>query len=209
MRISFAGRNVVSIGAMPLEALRTEGFERLAGGRAKQQISTPQLVLAEFDRFRLLATPDNRVQVEFPPDARRDLIRRTVQELVDQLSPYPIRALGFNGLVRIDLSEGDQDPVAPLLDLASVEERLGVEPARVGVKLTYPLDESRTSLDLMPAEDEEQAWGGAVNRHYASMPDADELSRAVEWFADLRESLPQLVGRVLAADGVEGETHAA
>jgi hypothetical protein len=117
MRLTFAGRSVVALAAMPPAALDLGALERAAGlDRATTQVVNPQMAMADYGRVRILVVPDGRVQLEIQPKAARDVARRTATEVVRQAAVYAPRAVGFNGVVRIEIDEGDPDPVLSLVN---------------------------------------------------------------------------------------------
>ena len=117
MPLTFAGRTVVVLAAMPPSALDLEAFEAAARlDRATTQVVNPQLAFAEYGRARILVSPDGRVQLDLQPNAARDLARRAAAEVLRQAAVYAPRAVGFNGVLRIEIAEGDADPVRALVN---------------------------------------------------------------------------------------------
>jgi hypothetical protein len=195
---------------MPSSALDLVAFENAAGLlRPSTQVLQPEFALAEYQSVRLFLTPDGRVEILGTADASGELVRRAAQELIRQVTPYGLRALGFNGTLKIRLEDGEADPLIPLLREGRLEDRLGVPPARRGIKLVYPLDDARGTLEIGPDEDDERSWTASINRHYAEPPSEAMLERAVSWLTALSDWLAELVTNLIAAPPDEENQHAA
>jgi len=209
MRIEFVSRGVVCLAAMPPSTLDVAAFETATGlDRALTQVINPQLAVADYGRLRLVVVPgqpSNQIQLEAPGNVNRELCRTAATELIRQATPYALRGLGFNGYGKISC-EDEEDPVRALLNEAIINERLGTELSRAGIKLVFPMDGARATLDISPPADEDPAsWGVSINRHYAGAPDDDERARAISWFAALNDELPRAVGRLIRAQADEVE----
>lgn len=199
MRLDFAGRNVVCLSAMPPTAFDFEAFERATGlARPATQVVNAQLALVEYGRVQVVIPPDGRLQFNTQPNASRDLVRRGAGEVLRQASAYAPTGVGFNGLVRVELTEDESDPLKALLDESLIVERLGVQVTRRGLKLVYPLEEARMTIDVIPDEDDVQGSTLQINRHYSSVPGDGALDQAISWFAALNDELTGLARRLLA-----------
>ena len=86
-----------------------------------------------------------------------------------------------------------------------INERLDSGLTRAGVKLVYPLDGAQTTLDISPAPDDEHVWIVAINRHYAVLPEAEGLERAISWSAALDHELRLTVRRLISVPGSSEE----
>jgi hypothetical protein len=208
MRTEFVARGVVCLAAMPPNGLDLVAFETATGlDRPVYQVINPQLAVVEYARLRLtilLGQPANQVQIESLNNPNRDLWRRATAELIRQATPFAIRGLGFNGFARIEIDD-NESPVADLLNTEVINERLNAEFTRAGVKLVYPLDGARATLDISPAPDDEHAWVAAINRHYAVLPEAEVLERAISWSAALDHELRVTVRRLISGPGSSEE----
>jgi hypothetical protein len=193
---------------MPPTAFDFEAFERAAElARPTTQVVNEQIALVEYGRIQVAVTPDGRVHLNTQPNANRDLIRRGTREVLRQVAAYAPTGVGFNGVTRVELEEGEPDPLLALLDEALIVERLGMPVTRRGLKLVYPSDEARVTLDIVPDENDVQVCVVQINRHYASLPDEEHLGAAISWFAALNDELLRLVRGLLAP--IVGDQNAA
>lgn len=197
MRVEFASRGLVCLTAMPPGALDLAALESVAQlGRPTQQVTNQQLVLAEYPRFRVLVTPDGRVQCDFASNADRDLCRTVATEIIRQVEQFGARAIGFNGITRIE-AEDDEQPLAGLLEGEAVSDFLGQAPRRIGAKFVYDADDrARMTVDVSPSEDEVTVWLAAINRHYSGPVDDAVRNRGVSWLAAVNEELSRLLHRL-------------
>jgi len=208
MRLDFQGRNILCLSSMPPTAFDFGAFEQATGlDRAATLVVNPQLAIAEYGRVQIVITPDGRLQFAAQPNASRDLLRSAAGEVVCQVSPYAPTGVGFNGLLRIQLADDETDPLTALLDESIIVERLGVQVTQRGLKLVYPLDDARATVEIAPDEADAQASIAGINRHYSSLPADDALNDAISWFAALSDEFPALVRRLLAP--VVGDQNAA
>lgn len=209
MRLEFAGRTVVCLAAMPSGGLDLAAFEKAVDlPRPRMQVQQPQFVVAEYPMVRLLLTPNGRAELAAKPSAESGLVGRAARELIRQAVPYRLKGVGFNGSLRLRLEEGEADPVSPLLNEERVLDRLGVAPTRRGIKLIYPLDETRGTLEIVPHQDDQLLWIASINRHYAGQPSEEALDGAIRWFAGISEWLGTTV-KTLVAMAPEENQHAA
>jgi hypothetical protein len=207
MRTEFVARGVVCLSAMPPNGLDLAAFEAATGlDRPVHPVINPQLAVIEYGRIRLtvlLGQPSSQAQIESVNNPNRDLWRKAAAELIRQATPFAIRGLGFNGFARIE-TDGDENPVANLINTQVINDRLHAQLTRAGVKLVYPIEDAQATLDISPAPDDEHAWVAAMNRHYAVVPDGEALERAISWSAaldhELRATVRQLVSGTESLD---------
>lgn len=202
VRISLIGRNVICLASMPPEAFDFRRLEEvLAIGRPQTELSNPQVALADFERFRVLVA-EGRVQIDVPPTATAALTQRGLEEVVRQAVNYRLTAVGFNGLLRIDLEQDEPDPSTRFLDLSGAADQLGADSVRGGWKLVYRIDDARISLALEPDLNDERGWLGQINRHYEGQLQPDQLSQAIAWFEDLHSDPPSVIRPLLSTTEV-------
>lgn len=186
-----------------------EALERAtATGRPVSQVSNPQVAVAEYERFNVLVATQGRVQLALKENASRDLVRRASAELLRQIEVFNPRAVGFNGVGRIEVETTDDDPVRPLVNVEAVQTRLEATLARAGLKLVYPSEGARITVDVEPDVDDELGWATAINRHYEWSALLGERDSALSWFAALKDELPRLIRRLVVPSTAERE-HAA
>ena len=197
MRLGLIGRSVVCLTAgMPSEALDLSGFEEALGlERPIAQVSTPPVLLADYQRLRVLAQ-GGQVQLELKPAASRDLIRRAAREILRQVRMHGSPAVGFNVAYRIDRDE-DDDLFGALLQTEVLAEQLGVATFRPGLKASYRSDDSLDTLSIDPDMSDEEAWVAQLNRHHGRDPDEPATERAVAWLAAASDEMEALLRRVL------------
>jgi hypothetical protein len=174
---------------MPADALDIDGvIQALQLGRPQTQVMNAQISLLDFGRFRLLVTQE-RIQVDIPLNASDDLIRRGLREVVRQVEPFRPTGVGFNGVVQVELAQGEQDPSRVFFDASDASERLGAPTGRGGWKLLYLEEGAQLTLSLDPVVGEDRVWLFQVNRHYAQTPAAADADAAIGWFQGLDEQL--------------------
>jgi hypothetical protein len=209
MHLEFGGRAIVCLTALPASGLDLAAFEKAVGlPRPRTQLQQPQLLVAEYPSVRLLLTPNGRAELAAKPSAGNDVVARAARELIRQAAPFPFKGIGFNGSLRLRLERGSPDPVAPLLNEERVVAGLGATPTRRGIKLIYPLGDSRGTLDIAPNPNDDLLWMASINRHYVGQPTDEVLDRAISWFGGISEWLGTVVRKLLVVDPEENE-HAA
>jgi hypothetical protein len=207
MRLTWQGRNLISISSMPPVALELDRFAvETARGRATSQVTTPQLVLGDFDGVRIAAV-ETRQQIDLAPETSDQEASTLAGWLLDEVQRYRPTGVGFNAVIRLEVEGNDTDPVAQLVQREVAAGRLGIESARYGFKIVYRADSARVTLSIDPDVDDDRAWVASVNRHYNSPPQGDERAAAVEWFAASSHAFEDTIRELVAVSG--HEQHAA
>ncbi len=197
MRFTFAGRNVVMLGAIALTTRDLAELERRVGlDRAATQILQPQFTLVEYERLRLISDNEGRLQVDIHPAAPGAFVEAAAGTILDFFGAST-RAVGINANLAVALEDGDLDPVKPLLALNALEGRLGNPVERAGLKLIYSDASARVSTDVVPDLDNPMTFSFAVNRHYDPPPADAGREQALTWLSEAAGRAEELATKLL------------
>lgn len=200
MRLALLGRSVVCLtSGVPSEGLNLTQFEQaLSLDRPLSQVATPPVLLADYPRLRLLAQA-GQVQLEFKPNAGKDLIRSGAREILRQVRLLSAPAVGFNVLYRID-AEPEDRMLAAVVREDVLAERMGVSGIRLGLRVVYPGEDSLDTLSIEPDQGDPEVWISQLNRHYARNPDEAATDRAISWLAAANDEIESLLRKVLRVE---------
>jgi hypothetical protein len=203
MRLVPLSSSVVCLAPLGPGAIGVDEFaEGLELGPPAVLVANPQLQVAQYARLQLTVVP-GRAQLEFPAGATEALILEAARRLLAAVAAFRPTGIGFNASVRME-REGDEDPVATVMNAADAARRLdGDQAARGGMKVLYQDDSSRWTWSVDPLADEDDAWIGLVNRHFIAMP-PEGLDAVLLWFSTSEEDL-QARMRALTGIGAADE----
>lgn len=192
---------------MPPVALELDRFASATGrSAATSQVTNPQVVLGEYRGVRILAV-EGRQQIDFAAEASDNDATTVANWVLGEVERFRPSGIGFNAILRIENDAGDPDPAGQLIRRDLAAERLETEALRYGIKLLYLDESARITLSVDPDGDDDMAWVASVNRHYASSPEGEERTTALEWFAATSHAFERSIRELVATP--DHEQHAA